>query len=70
MDFRFKVIHWFCTKISQYKTTQVEKTTKTVAEVIDVVHKNSILEFMTPVFSKVASILVIIPKHDAQQSAY
>jgi len=25
MDFQFKAIHWFCTKISQYKTTHVEK---------------------------------------------
>ena len=38
---------------------RVEKSIKTAAEVIDVLHKNSLFE-ITPEFSKVASILAVI----------
>lgn len=43
-----------------FKKTHVEKSIKTAAEVIDVLHENSLYE-ITPEFWKVASILAIIP---------
>ena len=45
---------------NRFKKAHVEKSIKTAAEVIDVLHENSLNE-MTPEFSKVASILAIIP---------
>ncbi|XP_078368944.1 zinc finger MYM-type protein 1-like isoform X2 [Oculina patagonica] len=44
----------------QFKAAHVEKSIKTPAEVIEVLSKNSLYE-MTPEFSKVASILAVIP---------
>ncbi|KAL9979781.1 hypothetical protein ACROYT_G017496 [Oculina patagonica] len=44
----------------QFKAAHVEKSIKTPAEVIEVLRKNSLYE-MTPEFSKVASILAVIP---------
>ena len=45
---------------SQFKAAHVEKSIKTAAEVIEVLNENSLYE-MTPEFSKVASILAVIP---------
>ena len=45
---------------NRFKKIQVEKSIRTAAEVIDILLKNSLYE-ITPEFSKVASILAIIP---------
>lgn len=45
---------------NRFKKAHVEKSIKTAAEVIDVLHENSLNE-MTPEFSKVVSILAVIP---------
>ena len=45
---------------NRFKKTHVEKSIKTAAEVIEVLHENSLYK-ITPEFSKVASILAVIP---------
>ena len=44
----------------RFKKSHVEKSIKTAAKVINVLHENSLYE-MTPGFSKVAFILAVIP---------
>ena len=45
---------------NRFKKTHIEKSIKTVADVIDVLHENGLYE-ITPDFSKVVSILAVIP---------
>ena len=45
---------------NRFKKTHIEKSIKTAAGFIDVLHENSLYE-ITPEFSKVASILAVIP---------
>ena len=47
-------------QLNRFKKTHFKKSIKTAAEVIEVLHENSLYK-ITPEFSKVASILAVIP---------